>query len=375
MLETVHIRLCTSPNELEITLRRGPISETLGAISIILPLYYSIKHGTVLINQLHTEASQPSKVQRINNPRGLGREPTNFFKNLKFRFLHVPFRWSHMSVPFSIVGHGSNVRVSLEYSNPEPSEPIVQSYRQPGNGVTLSNSGCIAHDIATLDEITLSQHLVNAVSNSSFHNVVSMPQPHISADPTDGFDPGNYFSDPITYSYQEGSINAQTIPQASYLDTFENSLTGSPARYMQAIAGGPKTGFQLSVEAPFQTPVQNNLASAGDESSVPPLVIEYQRFSPLGNNLHGINIQHVLDSEEIEQIHAPIKTKHVFSVPSHFLPRYKWCYASGESRATSTQSSPPFPLRIWWNLAFPHLQEKELLVRCRSSARICYMKG
>lgn len=276
--------------------------------------------------------------------------------------------------PFSMVGNGFNVRVSPEYSNPAPLQPIVQSYRQPGNGVTLSNSGCSAHDIATLDEITLSQHLVNAVGNSPFHNVVSMPQPHISADPTDGFNPGNNFFDPITYPYQEGTINAQTVPQARYLDTFENSLTGSPARHMQAIPGGPETGFQLSVEAPFQTPVQNNLASAGDESSVPPLVIGYQRFSPPRNNLHGINIQHVLDSEEIEQIHAPIKTKHVVGVPSPFLPRYKWCYTSGESRATSTQSSPPFPLRIWWTLAFPHLQEKELLVRCRSSARTCYMK-
>lgn len=281
--------------------------------------------------------------------------------------------------PFSMVGNGSNVRGSPVYSNPAPSQPIIQSYRRPGNGVTLSNSGCNAHDIATLDEIKLSQQLVNAVGNSSFHNdVVSMPQPHISGDPTDGFEPGNNFFNPIAYPYQEDTINEQTVPQARYLDPlFENSLTESPARYMQAIPGGPKTGFQLSVGAPFQTPGQNNLASPGDESSVPPLVIGYRRFSPnphLRNNLHGINIQHVLDSEEIEQIHAQSKTKHVVGVPSPFLPRYTWCYTSEESGATSTQCSPPSPLRIWWKLAFPHLQGKELLVRCRSSARTCYMK-
>lgn len=275
--------------------------------------------------------------------------------------------------PFSMVGNGSNVRLSPEYSNPAPLQPIIQSNRRPGNGVTLSNSGYSTYDIATLDEINLSQHLVNAVGNSSFHNDVSMPQPHISADPTDGFEPGNNYFDPITYPYQEGTINAQTVPQARYLDPFENSLTGSPARYMQAIPGGPKTGFHHSVGAPFKTPVQNNLASADDEPVVPPVVIEYRRFSPnphLRNDFHGINI----DSEEMEQIHAPIKTKHVVGVPSPFLPSYKWCYTSGESRATSTQCSPPSPLRIWWKLAFPHLQGKELLVRCRSSARTCYMK-
>lgn len=277
-----------------------------------------------------------------------------------------------------MVGNGSNVRVSPEYSNLAPSQPIIQSYHQPGNGITLSNSGCSAHDIATLDEINLSQQLVNAVGNSSFHNDVSTPQPHIFEDSTDAFEPGNNFFVPIAYPYQEDTINAQTVPRARYLDPLsENSLTGSPARHMQAIPGGPKTGFQLSVGAPFQTPGQNNLASAGDESSVPPLVIEYPRYSPNPhprNNIHGINIQHVLGSEEFEQIHAPSKTKHLVDVPSPFLPGYTWCYPSEESRATSTQCSPPFPLRIWWKLALPHLQGKELLVRCRSSATTCYMK-
>lgn len=278
--------------------------------------------------------------------------------------------------PLSMVGNGSNFRLSPGYSNPAPSKPIIQSYRQPGDGITLSNSRCSAHDIQTLDKIRLSQQLVNAVGSSSFHNDVSTLQPHIFEDLPFGFEPDNSF-DPIAYSYQEDAITAQTVPQARYLDPFENSLTGSPARCMQAIPVGPKTRFQLSVGAPFQTPGQNNLASAGDESSIPPLVIGYPRLSPNpnpSNNVHGINIQHVLGSEEFEQIHAPSKTKDLVDVPSPCIPGCTWCYTSEESRATPTQCSPPSPLRIWWKLALPHLQGKELLVRCRSSAMTCYMK-
>lgn len=277
-----------------------------------------------------------------------------------------------------MVGNGSNVRVSPGYSNPAPSKPIIQSYCQPGNGITLNNSRCSAHNIATLDEISLSQQLVNVVGNSSFHNDVSTLQPHIFEDSTFGFEPGNISFEPIAYRYREDAINAQTVPQAGYLDPLsENSLTGSPARCMQAMPVGPKTRFQLSVGALFQTPGQNNQASAGDESSVPPLVIGYPRFSPNPhprNNFHGINIQHVVSSEEFEQIHAPSKTKDLVDVPSPCLPGCTWCYTSEESRATSTQCSPPSPLRIWWKLALPHLQGKELLVRCRSSATTCYMK-
>lgn len=241
----------------------------------------------------------------------------------------------------------SYVRVSAEYPNSAPPQPLLQSYGHPGHSVTLSNPGCA-------------------------------PQPHIFEDSTDEFEAGNKFFDPIAYSYKEDTIGAQTVPQTIYLDQFsENSLTGSRTRYMQAMPGGPTAGSQLSVAAPFQTPGQNNLASVGDEWSVTPSVIGHRRFSPNPHpkdNLHGINIQHVLGSEEFEQLHSPSKTKHLVGVPSPFLPGYTWRYTSEESLATPIQCWPPFPLRIWWKLALQHLQGKELLVRCRSSAVTYYMK-
>lgn len=270
--------------------------------------------------------------------------------------------------PLSMVGNGSNVRVSPEYSNAAPSPPISRSYRQPSNGITPSNSRCSAPEIATSEEIPLSQQLVNAVGNYSFHKDPSMLQPYI------------YDSlDPVGYPYQEDAINAQTAPQARTFDPlYKDSLTGSPANYMQAIPGGPKTRIPLSVEARFQTLVQNNPASAGEESSVPPLIMGYPSFSPTfhpENNLHGIGIQHVLGSEDFEQIYTPNKArKHLVGVPSPSLPGNTWCYTSEESRATPTQCSPPSPLRIRWKLALQHLQGKELLVRCRSSATICSIK-
>lgn len=268
-------------------------------------------------------------------------------------------------------------RVSSEYSYPIPPQPIIQSYGHPGHSVTLSNPGYSTHDFATLDKIDLSQRLVNAVNNSSFHHDASTPQPHIFEDPTDGFEARNKFFDPIAYSYTEHTIGAQSEPQAIYLDQFsENSLPGSRARYMQAIPDGPTTGFQLPVGAPFQTPGQNNLASVDDEWSVTPSVIGHWRFSPNphpNDNLHGINIQHVLGSEEFEQVHSPSKPKHLVGVPSPFIPGYTSRYTSEESRATSIECWPPSPLRIWRKLALQPLQGK-LLVRCRSSAVTYYMK-
>lgn len=272
-----------------------------------------------------------------------------------------------------------NVRVSAEYSNAAPLQPTFQSYRQPGNSITPGNPRCSAHEIVTSEEISLSPQLVNAVGNSSFHHDLSTLQPHICEDSTDGFE-GNIFFDPIDYPYQEDTIHAQNLPQARYFGPLsENFLTGSPARFMQAIPGRPKTRAQLSVGALFHTPGPNNLASAGDESSVPPLVMGYQMFSPNfhpGNNLHGINTPHVIGSEEFEQFYSPDKMeKHLVGVPSPFLPRNSRRYTSEESRATSTQCSPPSPLKIWWNLALQHLQGKELLVRCRSSATISCTKS
>lgn len=277
-----------------------------------------------------------------------------------------------------MVGNGFTVRVSPEYSNSAPPQPIIQSYRHPGHGVTLSNSGCSAHGIATLDKIELSQQLVNVGNNSSFHHDATTPQPHIFEDPTDGFEPEDKFFDPIAYSYKEDTTGAQTVPQPGYLDQLsENSLTGSRARCMQAIPGGTTTGFQHSVGAPFQTPGQNNLASVGDESAVIPLVIGHRMYLPNPHpedSLHGINIQHVLGSEEFRKIYSPSKTKHLVGVPSPFLPGLNCRYTSEETRASSKQSSPPFPLRIRWKLALLHLQGKELLVRCRCSTTIYYMK-
>lgn len=292
--------------------------------------------------------------------------------------MHVPFCRSHMLNPLSMVGNGSSARVSPGYSNPGPSQPIIQSYRQPGNGINLSNSGCSAHDIATWDETNLSQQLVDVVGNSSFQNNVSTPQPHIFEDSTDGFVPANNLFDPIAYPYQGDTLNAQTVPLARYLDPLsENSLTGSPAGHMQAIPGGPKTGFLLSVGAPFRTPGQNNLASAGDELSVHPLVIGYPRFSPNPhprNNLHRRNIQHVLGIEEFEHTDVPGKTKHLVNVLSLFPPGCTCCYTSEKSQATSTQCSPPSPPENLVETGSPIPSRERAVVRCRSSATTCYMK-
>lgn len=216
---------------------------------------------------------------------------------------------------------------------------------------------------------------MNAVGNSSFSNDLSTLQPQICEDPTDGFELGNNFFDPNIYPYQQYTNNAQTVPPAGYFDSLsENSLTESPARYMQVIPGEPKTGVQLSVRAPLHTPCQNDPASAGDESFVPTLVMGYPRFSPTlhpGNDLYGINIQHVINGEKLEKIHASNKTReHLIGVPSPSLLGNTWCYTSEKSQATFTQCSPPSPLRIWWKLALQHLQGKELLVRCRNSATI-----
>lgn len=216
---------------------------------------------------------------------------------------------------------------------------------------------------------------MNAAGNSLFSNDLSTLQSQICEDPTDGFELGNNLFDPNTYPHQQYTNNAQTVPLARYFDSLsENSLTESPARYMQVIPGGPKTRVQLSVGAPLHTPGQNNLASADDESFVPTLVMGYPRFSPTlhpGNNPYGINIQHVINGEKSEKIHALNKTrKYLTGVPSPSLLENTWCYTSEESRATFTQCSPPSPLKIWWKLALQHLQGKELLVRCRNSAMI-----
>lgn len=281
--------------------------------------------------------------------------------------------------PLSMIGNGCNVRVSAECSNAGSSRPISHSYRQSRNGMIPSNFRCSAHEITRSEEMPLSQQPVNAVGNSSFHKDLSTLQPHICKDSTDGFELGNNFFGSIVYPYQENTITMQTASQALYFDPLsEDSLTGSPAICTEATPGGPKTTVPLSVGAQFQTQGQNDPASAGDESFVPPLIIGYPRFSPTlypRSNLHGINIQHVLVSEDPEQFYAPDKTrKHVIDVPSHFLPENTWCYTFEESRANPTQCWPPSPLRIRWKLALQHLHGKEQLVRCRSSATICYIK-
>lgn len=260
--------------------------------------------------------------------------------------------------PLSIVGNASNVRVNPDYSNPAPPQPTVPSDRYPGHTVTLSNSGSSAHGFATWCKTGSSR--------------ASTPQPHILEGLEDGFEPGNKSFDPIAYSSKD-TIGTQTVPHARY-DQLSKNFTASRARNMQAISSGPTTRYQLSVGAPFQTPGQNNIPSAGDEWSKNPVDIGDRMFWPAPHpkdNLHGINIQYVPGCEEFERIHSPSKTKHLVGDSSYFLPR---CSSpSEETRATSKKCWPPSPLKIRWKLALLHLQGKELLVRCRSSATTYYM--
>lgn len=233
---------------------------------------------------------------------------------------------------------GSNVRGSPDYFNAAPSRPI-QSFRRSGNGITPSNPQSSAHDIATPEEMPLNPQFVNSVVHASFHNDFSTLQPQMCWVPTDDFRLGNDFSDPIDHVYQEDAINARTVPLAECFDPFDSSLTRPAPGYMTV---RPKTWAQrCSVGARFHTPGQKNPASAGDELSVPALVMGYPKLSPTivpGKNQNGMS------SEEFEQINAPYKTRdHLVGASSPLIPENAWYCFSEELSAASTQCSPPSP--------------------------------
>lgn len=244
--------------------------------------------------------------------------------------------------PISMVGNGFNVRVSGNYSNAAPSQQITRSFCQPGNGITPSNCSCSPHGIAMADEIPLDQHFLNAVGHSSVHEGIST-LPQIYGISTNDFQHRNIFRDPVGIVYQADTMNEQTLPQEGYFVPFETPPTGSAARYMPTMPGGPKTRVQRSVGARLHTPGQKNLASSGDEWSVPALIMGHPSLPPIvhpGNNLHGTNFQDVMSSEEVEQINAPYK-KRKHSSP--LLPGNAWCSSFEESGTASTQCSPPSP--------------------------------
>lgn len=246
--------------------------------------------------------------------------------------------------PLSMFGNDSNVRVSPDYSNSAPSRPI-QSFRRPGNGITPSNFRRSAHDIATPEDMPLSPEFVNAVVRASFHNDFSTLQSQMCEVSTDDSQLGNDFSDPIGHVYQEDTINPRTVPLAGCLGPlFDSSLTGPAPRYM---TGRPKTWVQRSVGAQFHTPGQKDPASAGDESSVPALVMGYPKLSQTilpGKNPHRTAFQNVISSEESEQINVQYKTRdHLVGASSPLFPENIWCFLSEELTAASTQCSPPSP--------------------------------
>lgn len=245
-----------------------------------------------------------------------------------------------------MVGNGSNVRVNADNCNTASSQTNIQAFRQPGNSMAPSNFRCGAHGIATEEEIPSNEPFVNAVGHSPFHYDFSLLQPHMCEVSTHGFQLRNDFSRPIA---QEDTINYRTVPLAGYIHPFDNSLSGlsgSAPRYITAIPERTKNSAQPSVGARFHTPSQKNPASAGDESSVPALVMGDPRLSPTvhpGNNPYRSTFQVVM-SEEFEQLNAQYNTrKHMVGNSSPLLPGNTWCFLSDELGATSTQSSPPSP--------------------------------
>lgn len=248
--------------------------------------------------------------------------------------------------PLSMVGNCSNVRVSAGYYNAAPSRLVIQSSRPPGNDITPSNFCCSAHDIAT-PEMPLDPQFVNIVDHSPFHNDLSTLQSQMYGASTDGVHPGNDFSDSIDCVYQKDTINPRNVPQPGFFGPFDNSLAGSTPRFITAIPGRTETWVQHSVGARFHTSGQKYPASAGDESSVPALLMGYPMLPPAllpGKDPHRITLQNVMNSEESEQINTPYKTgKHLFDASSPLLPENTWYFLSEKSPAAYTQCSPPFP--------------------------------
>lgn len=240
-----------------------------------------------------------------------------------------------------MVGNGSNVRVSADYSNTAPSQPTIQSFRQPGNGMTPSNFRWSAHDI-TMSEMPLNQAPLDAVSHSPFHNDFSLQQPYTGDVPTDNFQLGNNSFPPILHVCQEDIFNPRTLPYQGCFDPLlDNSLIGSAPIYTTAIPGRPKHWTQPSVEALFHTSGQKNPEGASNESSVPGLIMEDPKLSHPGNNLH---FQNVMSSEGFEQVNVPYKAmKYSVGASSPLLPENTWYISFDKSRAASTQCSPPSP--------------------------------
>ena len=290
----------------------------------------------------------PARTRGLINREAFGEEqswPWVTASESQFRSLHLHFCRSHMFNPLSMFRNDSSVRVSPDYSKPDtPSRPI-QSFHRPRNGITPSNFRPSAHDIATPEEMPLNPEFVNAIVRASFHNNFSTLQSQTCEVSTDDFQLGNDFSDPIGHVYQEDTINARTVPLAGCFDPlFDSSLTGPAPGYM---IGRPKTWVQRSVGARFHTPGQKNPASAGDESSVPALVMGYPKLSPTilpGKNPHRTTFQNAISSEEFEPINAQYKTRnHVVGASSPLIPENTFYFLSEELSAASTQCSPPSP--------------------------------